>query len=31
MYKITFQNIKTGEGATIIVDAVTGQTQKESM
>jgi len=29
MYKITFQNIKTGEEATIIIDAVTGRTHKE--
>jgi hypothetical protein len=28
MYKLTFQNVKTGEEATVIVDAVTGQTLK---
>jgi hypothetical protein len=28
MYKITFQNIKTEEEATVIIDAVTGQTYK---
>lgn len=31
MYKITFQNIKTREEATIIIDAVTGQIQREPM
>ena len=30
MYKVKFQNIKTGEEATIIIDAVTGRTYKES-
>ena len=30
MYKILFQNVKTGEEVTIIIDAVSGQTHKES-
>ena len=29
MYKLTFQNIKTGEEAMVMMDAVTGQTHKE--
>lgn len=29
MYKLMFQNIRTGEEATVIIDAVTGQTHKE--
>ena len=29
MYKLTFQNIKTGEEATVIIDAVTGRTHRE--
>ena len=29
MYKLTFQNIKTGEEATATIDAVTGQNYKE--
>ena len=29
MYKITFQNIKTGKEATVMIDAVTGQTYRE--
>lgn len=31
MYKITFQNIETGENAMITIDAVTGQIHKESV
>jgi len=31
MYKITFQNTRTGKEATVMIDAVTGQTYKESI